>query len=304
MIIKKDLVNVLIENSNFINFSNEISNIPIINKYDSNLIDYDKISELEEKYGLNSNEVIDELAESNNIDPDSICVLIEESELYNDINCVNYYPNYALYPVSENSLENLTIDSILEEYELYNDDSILDKLLYNDLFIQEALDVMEDPKVAEERRKNMKADLEAVFGKQNVQKHTGNSQYSSNGSDTNNNPKKNSENNNPKKENSENNNPTENENKNQKKNGIIRNIQNKVMNNKKTVGIGTAVAAGGALIALKKRKSIARRISLIKNKILGYENKMKSNPSKAGFFQKIINKLKVILMKLTNSFKK
>lgn len=295
MIIKKDLVNVLIENSNFINFSNEISNIPIINKYDSNLIDYDKISELEEKYGLNSNEVIGELAESNNIDPDSICVLIEESELYNDINCVNYYPNYVLYPVSENSLENLTIDSILEEYELYNDDSILDKLLYNDLFIQEALDVMEDPKVAEERRKNMEADLKAAFGAQNVQKHTGNSQYSSNGSDTNNNQKK---------ENSENNNPTENENKNQKKNGIIRNIQNKVMNNKKAVGIGTAVAAGGALIALKKRKSIARRISIIKNKILGYENKMKSNPSKAGFFQKIINKLKVILMKLTNSFKK
>lgn len=294
---KIDSINSLLESSEYIEYQKEPISIPLIDysvNEDCNikLVNYDDISSLEEEYSLDPISAIEIIAESNDIDPNDIFVTIEESEIYKDINCTNYYPNYLLYQVPENSIEAIVTNNILEEYENTLDDNLLDIIADDYLFMQEAMNIPgmgENAKESEQRRKEMEADIYATFGPKNVEKHT----TSSNSITTTSNKPKPI----PKKE-QKNNEPAEEP---QKKEGMFSTVKRYVLNNKKKVGASAAAGLIGGAMALRKNPSVARRIALIKNKILGYQNRMKSEPQKSGLFSRIIAKLKALLAKLTGS---
>ena len=90
------------------------------------VIRYSDIESLCEEYGLDYDEALSSIANTNNIDINALCIAVDESEVILDPSIVEDIPNVVINPISEDSLAYQYCEMLLEEYielspELSND---------------------------------------------------------------------------------------------------------------------------------------------------------------------------------------
>jgi hypothetical protein len=123
--------------------------IPVVAKEDGNyLVDYYYLNNLSEQTNTPVMQIVSELANANNIDPSSMSIVMDESEVYsNDIN----FSNLLIRPVNEDSL----IYSIMEEacIDFFNEDISEEEFV--DLCLSEEVTADQMKKMVEMRKRHI-----------------------------------------------------------------------------------------------------------------------------------------------------
>ena len=93
------------------------------------VIRYSDIESLCEEYGLDYDEALSSIANTNNIDINALCIAVDESEVILDPSIVEDIPNVVINPISENSLAYQYCESLLEAYINSGDEQYLDAII-------------------------------------------------------------------------------------------------------------------------------------------------------------------------------
>ena len=107
----------ILDNSVYLNEQETViipQNIPIFEnkRLGINTVFYDDIENLNEDIDV----VLEELAEANNIDKDSLGVIVEDYRIIMDPSIIKAIPRYIIKEVSENSIESTLVESCLYNY--------------------------------------------------------------------------------------------------------------------------------------------------------------------------------------------
>lgn len=107
----------ILDNSIYLNEQETVitpQNIPIFEnkRLGINTVFYDDIENLDEDIDI----VLEELAEANNIDKDSLGVIVEDYRIIMDPSIIKAIPKYIIKEVSENSIESTLVESCLYNY--------------------------------------------------------------------------------------------------------------------------------------------------------------------------------------------
>ena len=93
------------------------------------VIRYSDIESLCEEYGLDYDEALSSIANTNNIDINALCIAVDESEVILDPSIVEDIPNVVINPISENSLAYQYCELMLEAYINSGNERYLDAII-------------------------------------------------------------------------------------------------------------------------------------------------------------------------------
>ena len=93
------------------------------------VIRYSDIESLCEEYGLDYDEALSSIANTNNIDINALCIAVDESEVILDPSIVEDIPNVVINPISEDSLAYQYCEILLEAYIDSGDEDYLEAII-------------------------------------------------------------------------------------------------------------------------------------------------------------------------------
>ena len=93
------------------------------------VIRYSDIESLCEEYGLDYDEALSSIANTNNIDINALCIAVDESYIIENPDIVDFLPNVVISPISENSLAYQYCEMLLEEYINSGDELFLEAIV-------------------------------------------------------------------------------------------------------------------------------------------------------------------------------
>lgn len=111
----------ILENSEYLSEEESLidpKTIPVFEnaRLDLHIVKYNDMIKLAESYGLDGNECVYCIAETNNIDPESIAVALDEADAILDPDSVDDFPKIAINPISEESLAYKFCEACIDAY--------------------------------------------------------------------------------------------------------------------------------------------------------------------------------------------
>ena len=120
----------------------KLPTIPVVenSRLDAAIVSINDLKSITEDYGCDYEDAFYNIAEENNIDPNSLAVSVEDWKLIESPELASMIPNIVIKPISENNIVYQAVDYCINEYYETNDEEYLDCLdeLSQDLIMKVA----------------------------------------------------------------------------------------------------------------------------------------------------------------------
>ena len=108
----------------------KLPTIPVVenSRLDAAIVSINDLKSITEDYGCDYEDAFYNIAEENNIDPNSLAVSVEDWKLIESPELASMIPNIVIKPISENNIVYQAVDYCINEYYETNDEEYLDCL--------------------------------------------------------------------------------------------------------------------------------------------------------------------------------
>ena len=167
----------VLDNSTYLDESEALLNpiaVPVLEntRLDICTVLYKDIQKVCEDYGCYTNEALNSIAESSNVDIDHIAVAIDESDIILDPSIINEFYQYTIIPESDYSIPSVFVEACLDNYIGSNfDEDYLDIMVEPEQMV-DSLNYYQEGSLTKKIKKNKKKNAESQTGVNKLRKGT------------------------------------------------------------------------------------------------------------------------------------